>query len=534
MTFDSRQNATPFADKRLLERLNRIAWPIKRHWAKHYPIRLTSEHEISHAATDYQQVLVNRSMARFDDASLFVLLAHEWMHRMGSPKSLEIRRRIFDLVEQSVNLPAPFLVQGVNLAIELIVDQTNCDVAEWGYQYTQAHSLLLEDILQTVGKTLASANSESKHTHWTACVGLATRRLMVNRDPLPEAFEKYRLPAMALVNSLRENWPGTGAPDDPDDPDHIGKITRFVRKFSELIPRPLPSTASPLDDLIQLLGQIERDLRRLPGNSLHPPRIAQSGQQSSTSRSRSNGNYDRDFDTRIVRTVSARLFQAARKARPLTGLWQPGQPVSRLDLKRSQRVWPGLIPGLTTHRYVSSGRLSRHRGVLRHRLCLVVDDSGSMGGNEARFARSLAQGVTQFAALRQIETGLITFGGDVDVREPPGTRYHTLTRHLQRLDGKLGGTCLGPALARVEELFRANETLTQLFLITDAEVADLEESEAALTRILRETHMIVLLINSEIPDAFHKRFGKLAAKVRFYKADPRRPPENSWLEELFK
>ena len=92
--------ATKHAD--FLTRLNTIAWPIKCHWAKHFPIQVLIDDDVGMGGMDFSKVYVHPDLANFDDDTLLCILAHEWAHRMFFPKSA-----LINLISSSLIAPLP-------------------------------------------------------------------------------------------------------------------------------------------------------------------------------------------------------------------------------------------------------------------------------------------------------------------------------------------------------------------------------------------------------------------------------------------
>jgi len=258
------------------------------------------------------------------------------------------------------------------------------------------------------------------------------------------------------------------------------------------------------------------------------------GKASSTGTGCASDKEENIFDLDLTRQVTDHLMSQAYKARQITGLWQPGHSYSKLDLKRSMRTSPVLIPGMTTRRKTDSSRTIHYESGRRLRLCMVVDDSGSMSGDEAKYSRSICEGVNRFASLNDIHVGLITFGCEIDVSLPPQRRYQQLSRALSRLDGNLGGTNLLPALQRLSQFVEADGNITHTMLITDASFSDWDDCQNPINEILSHIHMTVLMINANIPDEVLKTINQHEKSISFLKITPSKPTNIAILEEIIR
>ncbi|MDQ6999154.1 MAG: VWA domain-containing protein [Mariprofundus sp.] len=516
------------------QRLNGIAWPIKCHWAKHLPINVVIQDNIDYAAMDYKKVYVHPNLTRFGDHVLFCILAHEWAHRMVSPKSAGANTRIVKCVSEALSVKQ-FLAQFVSSpAIELIVDRSNCEIKAWQETYRQGFTESFTIFIDDLQKKSSTTKRGAKDILELNKMILALRLANVSPSPLPAFIRHHEVKARSMIATLFDDWNGC---DDTDDPDHINRIIRFSHLFYRWIPKRLLRNQEQLAQLRKLLGELGNLAMSLAsqavGNGLGTGAKAGTGLPS-VAMNLSPQPDGEIFDIALTRQVTDHLMQQAHKPRQITGLWQPGHPFSRLDLKRSARCAPVLIPGLTTRRKTDSSRLLHFERGRQLKLCLIVDDSGSMSGAEAIFSRSICEGINRFAALKAMHVGLITFGSDIDVSIPPQRRYQDLTRTLSRLNGNLGGTNLLPALQRLSHFIESDQDITHAMLITDASISDWDECLPTINKVLSQINMTVLMVNCDMPEDILKTLNTHQHTISCFKVDPSQPPNIAILEELIR
>ncbi|RMH41496.1 MAG: hypothetical protein D6694_08860, partial [Gammaproteobacteria bacterium] len=387
----------------LESRLETIAKPIRHHWAKHFPIHVIRDKDVGIAAIDFQRIYVHPNAARFDDSMLFCILAHEWAHRMVSPKSGAIRQRIVNEVASALNVTEAVATVVSEPAIELIVDRSNAEIADWAEAYVRGFVSSFNRIVKEEEQAHSGKVGHDRHLLDFNRMLLALRLTNISEDRLPDWIQAHESQARLMVSELFSDW--TGWCDDAADPDHVGKIVRFSKRFYQWIPKQLlASSANLLSYLPAILMRLDMLMPLMDGGVLPAPNfdtfplIREEGSESDAL----------EFDLSLTRQVTDHLLSEAREFRKRVGVWQLGQSFSALDLKRSARTYNKLIPGITTRRRSNSSRVGKRNGTEQLRMCLVVDDSASMNGREALFARSLCEGVNRFAAHRGFHIGLIT------------------------------------------------------------------------------------------------------------------------------
>ncbi len=510
--------------------MNDIAWPIKCHWAKYFPIRIVNTEEIDFAAIDFEHVYVHPKLAVFDDNVLFCVLAHEWAHRMVSPKSIETNKQIIRMVSKELDISETLarLVSGP--AVELIVDRSNSEIEQCKETYCMGFCDSFTTFVNELQKHQFSSDKQGKDTLEVNQLMLALRIANISSDALPPYIRHKEDEARGLIEILFEDWGGHA---DPKDPIHINKIIRFARAFHDHIPELILRNEDLILDLLhrilQRLGEITAALATLPQQGI--PTL---DQQAGRAITHSQSNEHTVFDIGLTRQVTNHLMNQAHQARQITGVWQPGHPISKLDVKRSYRCSPHLVAGITTRRKTDSSRLQPTSSGKKLRLCMIVDDSGSMCGDEAKYSRSICEGINRFAANIDLHVGLITFGGEVDTAMPPSRRYQQMTKSLTRLDGNLGGTNLLPALDTLIQYIEADREITHTLLITDASFSDWDSCEKPLNEILTQINMTVLMINTDIPEDIASSLTDPRQSISFFKVDPSVSHQTAILEEIIR
>jgi len=530
MDTQTEQNNYSYISSAFEQRLNDISWPIKCHWAKYFPIKIITTEDIDVAAIDFEKVYVHPLLSQADDAVLFCILAHEWAHRMVSPKSVGVKKRIIEAVADALTLDLNRAALVSAPAIELIVDRSNSDIQLWSETYQQGFITCFSSFIEDMQKKNINAPKTGQQNIEFNKMMLALRLANMSDRPLPTYIHHYESRAREMISILFDGWTGY---NDASDPDHIKRIIHFSQAFFNWLPKELMTQhkhmiqilidmVNDLGNPASLLAAVSKDNGLLQGNASNARKI-----QPSTD--------DRDiFDLKLTRQVTDYLIRQAHKPRQLTGLWQPGHSFSKLDLKRSFRCSPTLIPGITTRRKTDSNRMHHYKKGQQLRLCMVVDDSASMSGDEAKFARSICEGINCFAATRDLHIGLITFGGDIDISWLPQRRYSKIRKALSRLDGNLGGTNLKPALQRLAQFVASDNDITHAMLITDASFWDWDDCQKSITDILEHINITILMINGEIPDNIFTAITRHQHSINMFKVDPSKATDIAILEEVIR
>ncbi len=512
------------------QQLKTLAWPIQCYWAKYFPIKVITTEPIDVAAMDYTQVYMHPTLTKFHDDVLFCILAHEWAHRMVSPKSIDAGHRIIEAVAAALHIDFELAQLLSDPAIELIVDRSNCEIKLWHHRYQagfiESFRFFSDELKRT---SFASANMDSEMLQFQQMI-IALRMANVSTDSLPAFIRHQEKSVRILIDLLFEDWYGSA---DLEDKDHIGKIIRFSKAFYKALPQELLEQRALLHQLLSQLSDLMVNLadyssRHQDGKKNHAIEIAVSDSNHITQ------NEDNPVDIQLMRQVTDHLLKQAHQARQISGLWQPGHPFAKLDYKRSFRCSPTLIPGMTTRRNTDSSRISHLKPGKRLRLCLIVDDSGSMAGEEATFARSICEGINRFAAVKDFHIGLITFGSEIGIAYPPERRYYRLSKALAELDGTLGGTNLLPALQRLSQYIESDRDISHAMLITDASFSDWEQCQQPISEILHQIKITILLINSGIPDQILKPIKQHRHAINMFKVDPSEATDIAILEELIR
>jgi len=514
------------------QRLNDIAWPIKCHWAKHFPIRIVTH--VEYAAIDFDYVYVHPDLSGCNDSVLFCMMAHEWAHRMVSPKSQGAHQRIIESVAKSLNINQRLAHLVSAPAIEAIVDRCNCEIEAWNTTYrqgfTEAFTRFVEILQQ---KKLETADADTTELELNKMI-LAMRLANVNTDSLPAYIRPCEIQARNMLSILFDGWDESS---DATDPDHIKKITRFSEAFHAWLPKDLLNDYQRLEELLaQIVNTLDDVTQALITEHGSAGRVknANAKRASRTGEMCVTEAREEIFDLALTRQVTDHLMHQAHKHRQITGLWQPGHAFSKLDMKRSFRCSPILIAGMTTRRKIDSNRVVHVEGGKQIKLCLLVDDSASMTGNEARFSRSICEGINRFASLKELHLGLITFGSDIHIALPPQRRYHRLTHAFTKLNGNLGGTNLLPALQKLAHFVESDVDITHAVLISDASFYDWDECAGVIDEILTCIKLTVLMINCDMPEDLIKTLKCNPDTISFFKVDPFETPSHAILEEIIR
>jgi hypothetical protein len=189
--------------------------------------------------------------------------------------------------------------------------------------------------------------------------------------------------------------------------------------------------------------------------------------------------------------------------------WRVGHRLPDLLFERSLERTGHVIPNVNTLKknFMTIGALDENAGLAN--ICLIVDDSGSMGMEEnlnrlqeALFSLVLA------AEKRQDPVSLIVFGSDVTHRKKPSFDYPFLKRAVASLEGGSGGTCIVPAVREACRLARLVERQTT-FIYTDTYVFDQKSDlRAKLERLAALSRVVIFAFSAKESDAakFARRF----------------------------
>jgi hypothetical protein len=219
---------------------------------------------------------------------------------------------------------------------------------------------------------------------------------------------------------------------------------------------------------------------------------------------------------RIIDTVELahRLGSRRRQYAGFTR-WRMGHRLPDLLFERSLERFGRVIPNVNTLKknFMTIGNADENKG-LAH-ICLIVDDSGSMGGEDrlTRLQESLFSLVLA-AEKRGDSASLIVFGSGVTHTEKPSFDYRRLKRAIASLEGGSGGTVLAPAVQEAARLARMVERQTT-FLFTDTEVFDKQaDLRPELERLVPLSRLVLFAFSETEAEA-----------VRFARRIPGRPPE---------
>lgn len=500
-------------DYQFLSRLRSIASPIAKRWGVWYPLKIIQEKEIVGGYTDLREVFVHKHGQLLSDAQLHSILAHEWMHCMEMPRTRARQCYFMETVAARLGRREMWIGPALALAMELLVDHFNCQVEEWGDEYSVTTWKLLELGWRERGEKASAL----------AGLIIATRLLVLKKE-LPTKLERYRKIAQTGIDALLgKDLIKVSCPRKISDDTYLERMTDFCVAIGSRLDG---ADALSIETGMELL--IERVSSGLPGIETRTIGKRQGSLVQSLS-SKKHTNRE-DFDPKIVHKVGD-VLRWHRNSEPRIGIWYEGHPLTQLDMKRSYRIAPVLVPGLSTRRRMAGERVAIASGAECDTRVLVVDDSGSMDGEPARLARSLAEGLNRMSASVQLEIGLLVFASEVVYQIEPGYRYDEIRAVLKTLHGDSGGTSLLPAIQALMEMHR-RRPLTHLVIISDAKTDDWTQ---ALQPLLKELtlRMSIILINERIPAelrvAVKRRY---ADRIRLVQVDPGTVAEKEWIKEI--
>jgi len=228
MDTQTEQNNYAYISSAFEQRLNDISWPIKCHWAKYFPIKIITTEDIDVAAIDFEKVYVHPLLSQADDAVLFCILAHEWAHRMVSPKSVGVKKRIIEAVADALTLDLNRASLVSAPAIELIVDRSNSDIQLWSETYQQGFITCFSSFIEDMQKKNINAPKTGQQNIEFNKMMLALRLANMSDRPLPTYIRHHESRAREMISILFDGWIGY---NDASDPDHIKRIIHFSQAF---------------------------------------------------------------------------------------------------------------------------------------------------------------------------------------------------------------------------------------------------------------------------------------------------------------
>jgi Mg-chelatase subunit ChlD len=513
------------------DRLRRLALPVARYWGVHFAI-VVGDDQVEVAGMDLRQILVNSRLALASDAEIQMVLLHEWGHRTIAPRSHRAQRAVCgQLVDRhAISGDLAYLV--TSIGYDLIVDRWYARTPEWSAEYRPFFLIFFAGLTADLLERHARSANPCKEDLRINLLVHALRVANLDPDAVPEAARDQ----VAVVSELLQVLFGQDQPGDKAPPasDHDQRVLAFAEAFLALLPeRQRQPDARWLLAMVRILDHLAHVVASRAGLRL----AAQDGAATRASagpdsRHKTARGSAVNLDERLAREVVDYLEKSRARPRRVPDVWRESHPLGQLDLKRSYRCAPLLIPGLTTRRLRPSQRATRHPGNLRETLCLVIDDSGSMSGDGARFARSLAEGITRYASRRAVRLALVTFGSDVHTAIRAGHRYGDIRRHLHTLDGNLGGTLLLPAFATVRQWLLADPTPHQVVLITDAKLSDWKKTMQTTQALIELARLTVLVVDTDIPHQLIEASRSHPANLRLARIDTRAAHYGARLEEI--
>jgi len=518
------------------ERLVRLSQPVKQFWGKHFTI--WPEPLTDNAGTNLKEVFFSPRMAAFDDDTLFMALAHEWGHRMISPRSDAIHNKILEHVKQQLAVNDKQAISYVAPAIELLVDRANCNITPWADAYQRpfvelfSHFLLESKPKKPPQKSKARPNELSFYHDLV----FALRLRNVSNDPLPASIHYQTGNTEQLLDCLfgkEINF------YDSDDRDHLLRIENFSRQLHKIIPS-IPYLNYLPSDLIEAILKRNACDDAMPGenyrtltNIIQSPKNISHSEMMSDNTSFHSKIDAQSYSKRLSRQVIQFLNRQTNSTQTLTDTWLPGDRIERLDMRASFRFSPRLIPGLTTRKKIVRPFKKQTMTEKYKHMCLIVDNSISMDGLPALFTRSICQGINAYCRQKKYPLGLIGFSEDVDFSLPPGNQYKKIVQLLSKIHGNHYGTALTPPLMYLESFSDSDKKINHALIISDAEASDWADCDAILKNLLSKMTLTILLINTHIPPELEHVMITHKHQIRICQIDPH-SVDNQEIKEIFK
>jgi Mg-chelatase subunit ChlD len=504
-------------------RIKRLVRPISAHWGVHYPISVET-HESALAYINYKLICLNPLYSYLSDTQLSTLLKHEFGHRIFAPGSPTIGKEHRERLASVLNTDDEETIANLlNIAYDLIVDKGNTRINQdnWGFNYRQG-MLEIERI-----SFEASKSSESHNSHLTvAAQGVRLNRL-IRALYIFNLGGEWLFPELTYledtVTPLLQQLFGENSEENE-------RIINFCQSLYEHFPTKfriyLPAPFARLVRAIRAKQNGNSD----PSN--HGISFTIASNSAGSESGKGNNNEKQFFNLAVTEQVTQQLLSTRQATRRYSGFWSLSHPHRTLDIKRSQRHSQYLIPGITTRRLQNSDRVIKKLGTGHLNLCLVVDDSGSMDGKRAIYARSISEGINRFAAIAGYPIALITFGSSLGETLPLSNRHSLVTRALKKLDGELGGTDIDKALCKLLEWLKRRSSITRVVLVSDSEFSDWHEAGNRIRQVLEYCHITLLLINQEVPKDMQGFAFDSPGNFRAFKVDPEKTTEKAILEEI--
>lgn len=201
---------------------------------------------------------------------------------------------------------------------------------------------------------------------------------------------------------------------------------------------------------------------------------------------------------RIIDTVEM-VHRAGSRRKQFAGFtrWRMGHRLPDLLFERSLERYGRVIPNVNTLKknFMIVGNVDENKG--QANICLIIDDSGSMGDADrlGRLQESLFSLILA-AEKRGDPVSLIVFGSEVTHAQKPSFDYRQLKRAVASLEGGSGWTILTPAIREACRMAGMVERQTT-FLFTDTEVFDKQSDLKAELERLAPLSRLILFAFSE-------------------------------------
>lgn len=471
-------------------------------------------------ATELAEVSFPVAMACLADTQLHAILLHAAGYSYIWPETIERHLLFKDAIEAYLDVDHFAADALLSLAYALIIDRHTSDFSPSGSEY---RAVMLEmrkwgfQELAAGGEGYRSSPSLRAHPEWE----LLTTLFHLNLFPFGVPGSKADQQTAGALLGLLFN----------EEREENERLLAFCKAYQELFPHSR-IYYQPQNLLTTLMAMFEKLV--INEHCVRPSR--RSSKHGSKREAILNRIKTPTFDTELTEKVEEALLIASQH--PVrdgaNGLWNIGDPVAQLDLKRSFRRSPRLYPGLTTRRLPRT--IVAHDRVGNRPMApfLVIDDSGSMEDRPARFARSFGEGINRFAERMGLPIGLLTFGSAIGAFIPESNDHEEITRVLRGLDGNLGSTDFSGALDFLaEKLPRIPHIPRHFVVLSDAEFDDWRSATESISPLLRDHRVTVLLLNDEIPDELRLLSSDDSAKnLSVYHINPQKPTFQAIIKEI--
>lgn len=169
---------------------------------------------------------------------------------------------------------------------------------------------------------------------------------------------------------------------------------------------------------------------------------------------------------------------------PIT--WNPGDPVSDIDMLLTIQTSPVIIPGTTTKKWLHSNEIEEKMENQNDLSVLfVLDSSGSMLGNpieNSPYGISIlaSYSILNYLQEKNIKTAYINFSDSVNVISW-GNEYDRIKESM--LTGKGGGTTF--PVSSVKNLISINKKMKAVIIFSDDEMSNINDKDTLINETVK-------------------------------------------------